>query len=551
MMRLHTNWTYLEQEFGCSIRDRFLMAVRSLDNPKAVTPFMLERGDQRFGLFLHVEKGNVGAAQLPPDITPIYYRPYFTFEPSEGPPNVYRSLVDALQALASGERALVVDGRAPLTIARELASSFTVEIEEGLQLGTVSLRQVSCFDTVSRLGAGRPAAALAARRLLAASPVRDRLLPYLERHDDIRFSALDAAMATAKIDGLIVSSALNLQEIAGVPVGQKHRPLAAFYISGEKHAWVLEHGRVANGREFPSPAAALRHVLPHGRIGVEEEDVSMELASALELDRREQEPAGNLIRRWRDENALPDLPYYIIATRITRHAIEAALNFTATALRSKSAITEMDPYAVYLRSMREFACTALEGVRVARTLTNFHTGARTIFPANAAPYPVDERMNTLKIDAGCLLLGADGILLGCSDIARTLSVSDAGEELYTVFKRGVRNTLIPAARAGRTGEAVHAEGVDVVWGRRQQLSANPLFVDLAKPADRYDRDVGHLLGKNNLAHLRLVRGDRQPLREGMVACCEYQWPLRGNAIAYEDTCLVTPAGGLNITSDEG
>ena len=41
MMRLHSDWAYLEQEFGCSIRDRFLMAVRSLDNPKAVTPFLV------------------------------------------------------------------------------------------------------------------------------------------------------------------------------------------------------------------------------------------------------------------------------------------------------------------------------------------------------------------------------------------------------------------------------------------------------------------------------------------------------------------------------
>src|SRR5688572_32953933 len=98
MMRLHTDWAYLEQEFGCSIRDRFLMAVRSLDNPKAVTPFLLERGEQRFGLFLHVEKGNVQAAALPPDILPIYYRPYFTFDASERAADVYATLSTAVKA---------------------------------------------------------------------------------------------------------------------------------------------------------------------------------------------------------------------------------------------------------------------------------------------------------------------------------------------------------------------------------------------------------------------------------------------------------------------
>ena len=82
------------------------------------------------------------------------------------------------------------------------------------------------------------------------------------------------------------------------------------------------------------------------------------------------------------------------------------------------------------------------------------------------------------------------------------------------------------------------------------MAGNPLFVDLADPMREYDRDTGHLLGKNNLAHLRFVRGDKQALQEGMIACCEYQWPVNGYAIAYEDTCLVTSTGGLNLTSDD-
>ena len=36
----------------------------------------------------------------------------------------------------------------------------------------------------------------------------------------------------------------------------------------------------------------------------------------------------------------------------------------------------------------------------------------------------------------------------------------------------------------------------------------------------------------------------------MIACCEHQWPIAGHAIACEDTCLVIPYGGLNLTCDE-
>jgi hypothetical protein len=551
MMTLHTDWTYLEQQFGCSIRDRFLMAVRSLDNPRAVTPFLLERDGRRFGFFLHVEKGNVQAAQIPADIVPVYYRPYFTFDVSERPPHVHATLVDALTSVAGGDDTVVMDRRAPLAVADEIGSRFKVQLEDGPEIGTVTLRKVACADITALLSRGRPAAGVAALRLLERSPVRDKLRPFLERHEDNRFATLDASLQGAGVDLVIVSSTLNMQEIAGVPVGRKQRPLAALYRPGDGVAWVMEAGRNIHGQEFGSPRAALQHILGSagGRVGVETEDIDLGLARALGLDGRAWVPIDRAIRKWRDENTLPDLPYYVIATRITRHAIDSALDFARAGLRRNSHLTEMDPYGVYLRSMRDFAAQAMPGAQVARTLTNFHTTARSIFPANAAPYPVDSDMNALKIDAGCLLFDNAGVLLGCSDIARTLSLSDDANDIYALFQNGVRNTLVPGCAAGRTGEALHSDGTKAIWGRRSALAGNPLFVDLAQPELEYDRDTGHLLGKNNLAHLRLVHGDKQTLREGMIACCEYQWPLRGYAIAYEDTCLVTREGGLNLTSD--
>jgi Xaa-Pro aminopeptidase len=553
VLRLHADWTYLERQFGCSIRDRFLMAVRSLDNPRAVTPFLLECDGRRFGLFLHVEKGNVQAAQIPADIVPLYYRPYFTFEASERPPHVHANLADAIASVAGSANTITMDPRAPLVVAVEVGTRFKVEVEDAPEMGSVTLRKVLCADVTALLGRGRPSAATAARRLLDRSPARDKLGPFLERHEDHRFVALDAALKASGVDAVIVSSTLNMQEIGGVPVGSKQRPLAVLYRLGAGVAWVMEAGRSAQGQQFESPRAALQHVLPvgGGSIGVEIEDIDLGLARASGLDDRTWVPADRAFRKWRDENTLPDLPYYIIATRITRHAIESALDFARAGLRRNSPMTEMDPYAVYLRSMREFAEKALPGSRVARTLTNFHSSARSIFPANAAPYPVDGDVNALKIDAGCLLFDDAGVLLGCSDIARTLSTSDDANDIYNLFQSGVRHTLVPGCAAGRTGEALHTDAVRAIWGRRRELADNSLFVDLIEPEQEYDRDTGHLLGKNNLAHLRFVQGEKQVLQEGMIACCEYQWPVHGYAIAYEDTCLVTSMGGLNLTSDDG
>ena len=111
-MRLHSDWACLEQEFGCSVQQRFLMAVRPLDNPGAVTPFLLEADGRRFGLFLHVERGNVEAARLPPDIEPVYYRPYFTFDPPENPPSIDGAHVFARHAIDGCEYQWPIAGHA-------------------------------------------------------------------------------------------------------------------------------------------------------------------------------------------------------------------------------------------------------------------------------------------------------------------------------------------------------------------------------------------------------------------------------------------------------
>ena len=247
-MRLHSDWSYLDQEFGCSVRQQFLMAVRSLDNPRAVTPFLLESGGRRFGLFLHVERGNVEAARLPPDIEPVYYRPYFTFEPSGEPPPVHDGLSDAMGAVAADGEPIVVDRRLPIAIADSLAERFDVQEEPDGEAGTVTVRPVSRRDVVHALGRHRSEGADAARRLLSASDVRRSVEPYLQGGADRRFDALDACLEDAGLAALVVSSTLNVNEIGGVPVRAKRRPLAVLYRTGDtpwRHRNRTRPGRTA------------------------------------------------------------------------------------------------------------------------------------------------------------------------------------------------------------------------------------------------------------------------------------------------------------------
>lgn len=330
----------------------------------------------------------------------------------------------------------------------------------------------------------------------------------------------------------------------------KDRPLAVLYRPGAD-PWIMERCQSSGARTYGSPADALRDLCPAGRLGIEEDDVAIGTWRGFALDGRDTAAAGGLIRRWRDNNTRPDIAFYVIAGRASVAATERALEFAGDAVRRGRAIVETDIFAVYLDCLRDFIRKVAPELRLGRTLTNFHGGGRTVFPSNAAPRPVTKETGTFKIDAGCLLLDADGMLLGCSDIARTLCFTDDAQDLYLKFADAIRMTVVPACKAGAAGNDVHALAVEAIWNPARGPSGNPLVPELENPQAAYDRDVGHLLGRNNLAHLRLARGDATPLRAGMIACCEYQWPIANMAIAYEDTCLVGGSGGFNLVSDIG
>lgn len=547
-MILHSDWSYIEQEFECGLRDRFLMPVRSFDNARSVAPFILEARNQRTALLVHVERGNADAAYLPPSFNQVFYRPYFTFNQDDSR-NVRATLADAIRDLASGDRSLTVDAKLPMAVVAELEAAFEVSFEDVPELGSVTLKRIAPADVISKLAIHRRAAGHAASILLERSPVRDLVLPYLEVSAPDRFARLDAFLASETIDALVLTTRLNMQEVAGVPMRAKSAPLAALYLPGGA-IWAIEEGTGQEGRSYPSLRVALGEICSNGRIGCEKDDIGFGLFSRLGLHLRATAAADDLLRRWRDHGTLPDLPFYVIATRASATATEAALRIARQGVDAGRCMTEMDAYTGYFTTLHAAVAELMPDLRVGKTLTNFHSGARTIFPANAAAAPLSTSSNMLKLDTGCLLFDSTGILLGCSDIARTLTFSVAGDEMYELLKHGVRDVLVPACKAGASGAEIHAAGVSAVWGQPTKALSNPLFVDLTEPITDYKRDVGHLLGKNNLSHLTFTSHTHEKLVEGMIACCEYQWPVASHAIAYEDTCLVTPSGGLNLTSDE-
>lgn len=523
------------------------MPVRTLDNPKSCTPVILEKDTRRWMVLPGIEQGNVEALTLPPDVTPLYMQRYFTFDDIDAAA-IPRNLVEAVKSVAGDDTKLTVDAQLPVALEMQLAHSFSVSVEDGINVGAVRIREIPKRAVGSRLAAGRDDAGLAAKRLLERNPSRARLATYLDTKSDVHFEQLDQILQECGLAAVIVTSRLNVQEIAGVPLLAHRHPFAALYIRDRGNVYLLEPADHGEGARYSSLNAAISGVLPKGRIGVETEDMSAALFRALGLQERDNSPADVPLRRWRDRVAYQDLAYYIIAARTSAYAIDNALVYASDAVRRGDIISEMDVDRIYYKGLHDHVASTGLPLRVTRYMTNLHSGTRSLYAANPTSYLVNSDTRTLKIDAGCLIYDQEGYLLGVSDIARTLSFTEEGKEFYPLIVDGVRRHLIPAARAGSVAEDVFRVGVDAIWGRRHELKSSRLTPEVVL-SEVYKRDVGHLLGKNDLSHLRYIDGDRGVLSEGMVSCLEYQWPIDGHALAYEDTCLVTPDGGLNFTSD--
>lgn len=549
-MELICDWSRVERVLGVALRDNFLMPVRTLDNPKAFAPAILRRDGRQWGLFQGIEDGNVRALALPPDLSTVYMRAYFTFDTIDTDPLMPRDIGEAVASVADGETALSVDAATPVALHDRLAQDFTVTVDGGAELDAVRVRTVPRDAVRARLDSRTGEAAARVIALLDRNPARDAIRPYLENRDHKHFEPLDAALEAAGLAGVVVTSLVNAQEIAGIPVADHRRPIAVVYPTGSDAAHVIEPAGRGDGTRHDSVAAALAALLPGGTVGVESEDMDIGLFRAFGLDRRDTAYCDVPVRGWRDAIAGKDLPFYVIAARTSAHAIDGALAFAGREIAAGRTITERDVDAVYFRLLHDYVGATGLPLRVTRYMTNHHSGTRTPYPANPAPFVVDASVRTLKIDSGCLVYGDDGVLLGVSDIARTLNLTPEAKEIYPLIVDGVRDVLIPAARVGAVAEDLFETGVAAVWDKRDTLSSDRLTPPLQSLADVYHRDVGHLLGRNDLATLRFQRGDKGVLADGMVACLEYQWPVDGHALAYEDTCVVTPHGGLNFTSDD-
>jgi Xaa-Pro aminopeptidase len=531
---------------GCDPLRDLLVPSLMLEAPRWGIPLIFTSGEDRTLLCRDVERANVESHR--PSLAAEYFAPYFMVE-RDRPTDAHADLPSAVGSLSDGRR-VVVEAGSPYGIFAELERHGLATKPAPSPSHPVLVRGVDRASVVAEFRAHAPAAERTAAKIAATRPAvsgglgAPRVLP------DSRFDRLDDLLARLGVDALLASSSLNRQELAGLAGTTAGLVLAVrghdeIYVIGTAGA-ATDHGeREQRFASLPDAVEAL--ISGDARLAIEERDLPLGMALLLHAHDIETVDATVALSRWREARAHEDLPYAVIAAQASRFAIEGALADLQDRRSRGLATTELDVRDRYLSLVEEFRREHDVPFAVAPYFTNLHGTDRALRPAAPTDAPVTPSTPSVKFDAG-LLVCAGGLVMGSSDVARTLALTPELEEARRAFESVVLDVSLPALRPGMTGADVHRHvtaALDAVAPDLDDLGVHP--GPHWRAATSFDRNVGHLMSKQESLVTEFTADAEEALADGSVVAVEIQWAFGAAGLAHEEMAVVTSSGGVPLS----
>jgi Xaa-Pro aminopeptidase len=296
---------------------------------------------------------------------------------------------------------------------------------------------------------------------------------------------------------------------------------------------------------FATLREAIQSLAGNEPLGVEEKN--LDIGRALNLGLNRLKNASNLFRAWREVRSGQDLGAYIIASLGTKVAMEGALAMAEKKLKTKTPVFEKDVEKKFFQLLKEYERKARTPLQLEPYFVVLHAGIRTPYPSLPGFFRLSGKMKSLKLDAG-ILVKDRGLILACSDLARSVAMDQRGKDLYALLEQAMLEGAIPGGKEGSTGDDVYWAGIRPLLGQEKNLKSWKFLPPRGILEKHYDRDIGHTFGKQESTTLFFRKGEAaQTLKRGMVSAIEYQWPYRGYALGVEDMFVVGPKYGINIT----
>lgn len=519
-----------------------------LDGPKMVTPVLAETDQGQRLLAREQESGNLLALGVALKQVTLF-ETYVTFEPPAPGRTVHADLGAALASLAGG-KAVTIEPDMPY--GRYLLLKERVEARVARASGaerTLNAYRIPGDQVRERFAGYRKLGRAAARRVIERRPQLAPIASLLDDDRDNRFELLHEMLEGHGLEALLSVAPIDIRELTGLAPGDGWAALAA---RGEDGVYVLSPDGAPPGAaltgSFKSLSEAVTALAPGARVGVGEKYLPVGLAEDLLGAGISIQPFANQVSKWREYRDAPDLCFTAIAAEASRRSIESALDEACHAVREGREVTEKQVFERYLEAVREFNREVGDQFEITHFFVNCHAADRTIYPAQPVDWPVTTNSRSLKFDAG-LKLSIDKVVLGTSDMARTLTLTPAADEIYGTFREIVQGQIKASVKVGQGFEEVHRLCVEELLRRREryiEIGLLPAGADVAALYGR--RNVGHLMGKQESFVTEFRPRNEDTLQAGAIGAYEIQWPYAGHSIAYEDMWVVGPDGTHLLTA---
>ena len=545
MLHISANLDTLAEKFGLHPHKSLLFSAIRLDSHPLVTPLIASRdGADPTILVRQQEQGNVLSAGVPAERI-RFYAPWVTIDPRPiADVVVAQSLTSLVEELADGDTVLL-DGDVVYSHQLTLTESLTVSVEP-TSTSPVRVHSLSTSDIVDRFTDWRRRGADAATQLIADVPHLRGLTEDFGAADT-RYAGLESIAAERGIDGLVLIAPPNFSEVTGLSGNGD----VAVWVPGSDRVFVVTTtGGTRYGDsigEYVSLGEAVAALVPGGRIGIEEEFISVGLAAQLVDAGLDLTSTSIDLAHWRDIRDHEDLPFQVIAARTTVYAIEEALAWAEREIEAGTKFTELDIYRHYVEFIDKFTSEHSIEFDVEPYFTNLHSSNRMLFPGPPTDFPINGDTTCIQLDAG-VQVTIDGVVVATSDMARSLPRTPAAKEAYAFFFTVVREGIIGQLRPGVVCEDVHA-------GTLQFLAPHlPRMIEIGMLGEETDfntiyrrRNVGHLMGKQESFANELRPGYKHALDVGSYGAAEIPWRYGDVAIGTEDLWFIGRNRTYNLT----
>lgn len=539
---------------GFRAKEVLLTSHTYLDAQKSVTPIMVEADNGRRSLIIKsIDRGNTEYA-APKNVDDFYYyNQYFIFDNLNKPKkNDYSQLIDAFEACVLNSEDLLVPGDMVTDTYYKLAEKYNLEDDfSNSPEGEFYIYERSCDEINNIMGKNHKYIGDLALGLFDKDETRNYIKPYIQNRVDNRFTYLDNWLEKLGLTACMLSSPLNVQEVAGIPMREiKNNEFLVLYKKGDEKVSIISkvsQKTFNNGRIVPSLSEAIKGVLS-GKIGIESEHLQIAKFIQTGLAKDKCLNITGYLRQWREERGMDDLAYYIIGAKGTAYGLDNALLWAKTQLASGNYPTEREIDTQYRGFLDEYQKKNNLPVHFELYFTTIYDSSRTLYPALPVEHVLSEKMCTLKLDAAILVVDDKGFVHAASDSARMLCFTPQGEKLYGLFEKLLRRVAIPGIKPGLKGKDVWLNGVQPLIDKQEwiikELGMMPKGYKLK---DVFNRDMGHMMSKQTRAALELTKNQDIVVKEGMVGTIEYVWSYKNHSFGIEDMYFVTDKGAVNIT----